>query len=299
MKATNIILIVLIIVAAILAGMLVSTSNKLGKHDGVVAGYEERLSELEVAHNNMLEEREVLVQTIHDLEQKEKGYLKVQQQLYEIADIANTNKKSSLTNVELDPNYATNKSLETLEKNQNELLKLRRERGLLYAEIGSLKEDLKTGPMKDTSKIQEQIDRIQAEIDRTDIMISNLEQAILINQQKVEEQKKELNTIYYVAGNKKELRDMGITSKQGGVLWGLIGATETVRNDFNHEKFTPMDLSESDEILINTWINRVNVHTKQLRSAYELIEVSKDITILKVLDHEQFRKDKHLVIEID
>lgn len=299
MKATNIILIVLIIVAAILAGMLVSTSNKLGKHDGVVTGYEERLSELEVAHNNMLEEREVLVQTIHDLEQKEKGYLKVQQQLYEIADIANTNKKSSLTNVELDPNYATNKSLETLEKNQNELLKLRRERGLLYAEIGSLKEDLKTGPVKDNSKIQEQIDRIQAEIDRTDIMISNLEQAILTNQQKVAEQKKELNTIYYVAGNKKELRDMGITSKQGGVLWGLIGATETVRNDFNHEKFTAMDLSESDEILINAWINRVNVHTKQLRSAYELIEVSRDITILKVLDHEQFRKDKHLVIEVD
>lgn len=301
MKATNIILIVLIIVAAILAGMLVSTNKKLGRHDGVVTGYEERLSELEVAHNNMLEEREVLVQTIHDLEQKEKGYLKVQQQLYEIADIANTNKKSSLTNVELDPNYATNKSLETLEKNQNELLKLRRERSYLYAEIGSLKDDLKAAPVQsqDNSKIQEQIDRIQAEIDRTDIMISNLEQAIIINQEKVTSQQKELNTIYYVAGNKKELRDMGITSKQGGVLWGLIGATETVRNDFNQDKFTAVDLTETDEILINTWINRVNVHTKQLRSAYELIEISKDITILKVLDHEQFRKDKHLVIEVD
>lgn len=296
MKATNIILIVVIVVAAVLAGLLVTSNNKLGSHDSIVKGYEERVSELEATHNNMLDEKENLLQTIHDLEQKEKGHLKLQQQLYEIADIASTNKKSSLSNVELDPNYATDKSLETLEKNQNELKKLRKERGQLYSEINALKKDLNSSDAKD--KIQEQIDRLQAEIDRTDVMISNLEQSIAKSQDLIDSQRKELNTIYYVIGSKKELREMGVTSKEGGVLWGLIGATETVRNDFSQEKFTSKNLAENDEIEINSYIDRIVIHTKQLKSTYELVEVSRGITVLKIKDHEQFRKDKHLVIEI-
>ncbi|MFA7056524.1 MAG: hypothetical protein WC155_03055 [Candidatus Cloacimonadales bacterium] len=296
MKATNIILIVVIIVAAVLAGLLVSSNNKLGSHNAIVKGYEERVSELEVAHNNMLDEKENLVQTIHDLEQKEKGLLKLQQQLYEIAEIASTNKKSTLANVELNPDRATDESLETLEKNQNELKKLRKERGQLYTEINALKKDLNSTDAKD--KIQEQIDRLQAEIDRTDVMISNLEQSIAKSQDLIDSQRKELNTIYYVIGSKKELREMGVTSKEGGVLWGLLGATETVRNDFSQEKFTPKNLAENDEIEINSYIDRIVIHTKQLKSTYELVEVSRGITVLKIKDHEQFRKDKHLVIEI-
>ncbi len=297
MKATNIILIVLIVVSAGLAVMLVSTSNKLSKHDSVVASYEERIAELEVAHNNMLDEKENLMQTIADLQQKEENYLKVQAQLYEIAEITKSNKKN-LANVELDPDYATNQSLETLEKNQNELKKLRNERGLLYAEINSLKKDLNSSNA-DKEKIQAQIDRLQAEIDRTDVMIANLEQSITKSQELIAKQEAELNTIFYVIGNKEELREMGVTSKEGGVLWGLLGATETVRNDFNKERFSSMNLAENDEIEINAYIDDITIHSKQLKSAYELVEVSDDITVLKVKDHEQFRENKHLVIEID
>ncbi len=297
MKATNIILIVLIVVSAVLAGLLISSSNKLGKNDAVVNSYEERISELELAHNNMLDERENLMQTIADLQQKEKNYLRVQEQLYEIAEITKSNKKS-LSNVELDPNYTTNQSLEALEKNQTELKKLRNERGLLYTEINSLKKDLNASNA-DKEKIQSQIDRLQAEIDRTDVMISNLEQSITQSQAIIAKQQKEINTIYYVIGTKEELREMGITSKEGGVLWGLLGATETVRNDFKNDNFTPKNLAEDDEIPINAYIDNITIHTKQHKSAYELVEVSNDITVLKVKDHEQFRRDKHLVIEIN
>merc|ERR1711879_237413 len=246
MKATNIILIVLIVVSAVLAGLLVSSSNKLSKHDSIVQSYEERVAELEATHNNMLDEKENMMQTIADLQQKEKNYLRVQEQLYEIAEITKSNKKS-LGNVELDPDYATNQSLETLEKNQNELKKLRNERGLLYTEINSLKKDLNSSNA-DKEKIQAQIDRLQAEIDRTDVMIANLEQSISQSQALIASQQEEINTIYYVIGAKQELREMGITSKEGGVLWGLLGATETVRNDFNNEQFTPKNLAENDEI---------------------------------------------------
>lgn len=297
MKATNIILIVLIVVSAVLAGLLVSSQNKLGKHDTIVNSYEERISELEATHNNMLEEKDNLMQTINDLQQKEKNYIKVQEQLYEIANITKSNKQS-LGNIELDPNYPTNQSLEALEKNQTELKKLRNERGLLYAEINSLKKDLNSSKA-DKDKIQSQINKLQAELDRTDVMISNLEQSIVQSQAVIAKQQKEINTIYYVIGSKEELREMGITSKEGGVLWGLLGSTETLRNDFKYEQFTSKNLAENDEIAIEAYIDDINIHSKQHRSAYELVEVSKKITVLKVMDHEQFRKDKHLVIEIN
>ena len=297
MKATNIILIVLIVVSAILAGLLVSSQNKLGKHNAIVQSYEEKISELEATHNNMLEEKDNLMQTISDFQTKEKNYIEIQEQLYKIANITKSNKQS-LANIELDPDYSTNQSLQNLEKNQNELKKLRNERGLLYTEINSLKDDLKSSNA-DKEKIQSQINKIQAELDRTDVMISNLEQSITQSEGVIAKQKEELNTIYYVIGNKDELREMGITSKQGGVLWGLLGSTEMIRNDFKNENFTPKNLDENDEIEINAYIDDINIHTKQHKSAYELVEVSKDITVLKVKDHEQFRKDKHVVIEIN
>lgn len=297
MKATNIILIVLIVVSAVLAGLLISSSNKLGKNDSVTQAYEARISELEATHNIILDERDNLMQIVTDLQLKEQNYLKVQDQLYEIAEITKSNKKST-ANVELDPNYATNKSLETLENNQRELKKIRNERGLLSAEIASLKKDLNASNA-DKEKIQTQIDRLQAEIDRTDVMIANLEQSIAQNQAIIAKQQEEINTIYYVIGSKKSLREKGITSKEGGVLWGLLGSTEMLRNDFKSEKFTSKNLAENDEIEINAHISAINIHSKQQKSAYELVEVSKKITVLKVKDHEQFRKDKHLVIEID
>jgi DNA repair exonuclease SbcCD ATPase subunit len=297
MKATNIILIVLIVVSAVLAGLLVSSQNKLGKHNAIVQSYEEKISELEATHNNMLEEKDNLMQTISDFQKKEQNYIEVQNQLYKIANITKSNKQS-LANIELDPDYSTNQSLQNLEKNQNELKKLRNERGLLYAEINSLKNDLNSSSA-DKEKIQSQINKIQAELDRTDVMISNLEQSITQSQGIIAKQKEEINTIYYVIGSKDELREMGITSNEGGVLWGLLGSIEIVRNDFNIEKFTPKNLAVNDEIEIKAYIDDINIYTKQHETAYELVEVSKDITVLKVKDHEQFRKDKHVVIEID
>jgi len=297
MKATNIILIILIVVSAVLAGFLVSSQSKLGEHDAIVKNYEEKISELESNYNLLFEEKQNMVQTIADLQQKDEKNRQLIDQLNELADI-NASNQVATNNVELDPDYIINQSLKTFEKNKKELNSLRAERGKLYAEINSLKKDLNSSNA-DKEKIQAQIDRIQAELDATDVLISNLEKSIAKNESIIAQQEEEINTIFYIIGSKDELREQGITSKEGGVLWGLIGSIETVNNDFNNEQFTPKNLAKNDEIEIKANIDDITIHTKQHKSAYELVEVSKDITVLKVKDHEQFRKDKHVVIEID
>jgi len=297
MKASNIILIVLIVVSAILAGLLVSSQNKLGNHDSIVKDYEDRIAQLEVEHNNMFDEKENLLQTIADLQLKDEKNQLLVEKLNELAKITQS-KKQMASNVELGPDYIVDQSLETLQKNQKELSSLRTERGRLYAEINSLKDALNSSNA-DKEKIQAQINRVQAELDATDVLIANYEQSIKKNQELITQQEKEINTIYYVIGKKSELREMGITSKEGGVLWGLLGSVETLKSDFKRDQFTAKNLAENDEIEIKAYKDDITIHTKQPKSAYELVEVSKDITVLKVKNHEQFRKDKHVVIEIN
>jgi chromosome segregation ATPase len=298
MKVTNIILIGLIILSGALGIFLFQSSNTNSEHGKIVATLEAKIADLEVRQNNLVDENKNLAQTIEDYQQKERRYLEIQQQLNEIAGIASS--KNSLTGntSELDPNSITDNSLNTLEKNQRELKKLRKEKSKLASKINSLKKQLNSSNA-DKEKIQGQIDQLQAEMNKTDVMIANLQTVIEKHQKTIMAQAEEINTIYYVIGTRNELREKGVTTKEGGVLWGLLGSTEAVRNDFSNENFTAQNLTQSDEIEINAHKSDISIHTKQHKSAYELVEISDDKTILKVKNPEQFRKDKHLVIEID
>ncbi|OQY36969.1 MAG: hypothetical protein B6226_05760 [Candidatus Cloacimonetes bacterium 4572_65] len=298
MKVLNIILIGLVILSGSLVVLLVQSNSKLGDHDSIVAGLEERVSEMEAMQNQLVDERDNLIQSINDFEQKERRYLEIQQQLYEIAGITSAKNTLNADNADLDPNAVANQSLDTLQKNQSELKKLRAEKGRLYSKINSLKKDLNSSNA-DKDRIQEQINQLKAEMDKTDVMISNLEQSIINNKEIIKQQNSEMNTIFYVIGNKVQLREMGVTTKEGGVLWGLLGSTEAVRNDYKNENFTSQNLAVNDEIEISAFVDDITIHTKQHKSTYELVEISESKTILKVKNHEKFRKNKHLIIEID
>ncbi len=52
-----------------------------------------------------------------------------------------------------------------------------------------------------------------------------------------------LNTAYYVAGDYKQLKEEQILDKEGGFL-GFLGRTEAVRDDFQRDKFTRIDIRE-------------------------------------------------------
>lgn len=62
----------------------------------------------------------------------------------------------------------------------------------------------------------------------------------------IEWQTLKLNEAYYAIGNAKELKDVGLIERSGGVLG--VGRTSTIKEDFNSEYFTEIDIREFNYI---------------------------------------------------
>jgi len=111
----------------------------------------------------------------------------------------------------------------------------------------------------------------------SDLKLENLEQSRFINRQE-----DELNTAYYIIGEQKELKEMGIINKEGGIIG--IGAVKTIGNDVDVSLFTKIDIRSQTVFPLDakkvtlvsahpsdTYIIRKNEETKR----YESFEITK------------------------
>jgi len=91
------------------------------------------------------------------------------------------------------------------------------------------------------------------EVGKLNVDISTLTQKIAVVEtesaektNKIEEQIVKLNTAYYAYGSKSELEDNGVVERTGGLIG--IGKTTTIKEDFNRDYFTEVDIREFDMI---------------------------------------------------
>jgi len=111
----------------------------------------------------------------------------------------------------------------------------------------------------------------------------------------IEAQEKDLNTIYYAFGTRKELMDKKIITREGGLLG--IGKISTIQRNTELEKYKTFDLSEVEGISFPATRRGYSILSNQSSSSYK-VEKAGDSYILKVTNKELFRKYKLLVIEI-
>lgn len=105
-----------------------------------------------------------------------------------------------------------------------------------------------------------------------------------------------LHKVWFAYGSKKELEEMNVIAKEGGVLG--LGATYTLKDDFNKEYFTEMDDRELNRIPLNaTKVRMVSTHPD---SSYELQKSGKTFTELLITDPTKFWSgSKYLVILVE
>lgn len=108
----------------------------------------------------------------------------------------------------------------------------------------------------------------------------------------VDEKQHELATIYYMMGTKKELTDTGVVEAKGGVLG--IGKTLKPSGLFNEASFTPLDTDQENVIRIPA--PKAQVLSAQPATSYVLQPVDPQTVELRILNAEEFRKIRHLVI---
>lgn len=123
-----------------------------------------------------------------------------------------------------------------------------------------------------------------------------LKQEIVDQKEEIIVQKvNELNKGFFAMGTYKELFANGLVFKEGGLLG--IGKSKTLKNNFNDEYFTPINITEDKVIPLNA--RKVNLISDHPVNSYRLVEENGLITQLEIEVPEDFWKISHYaVIEV-
>ena len=106
---------------------------------------------------------------------------------------------------------------------------------------------------------------------------------------------KEIATVYYVIGTKKELEKMGIIHDEGGFL--SIGETTVLASGLDKRLFKPIDMQNDRIFHVEGKIDEIL--PKRNPEFYRQEKVSTSESLLTVAQPEAFWQDKYLVILVD
>lgn len=174
--------------------------------------------------------------------------------------------------------------------------------------IGSLSAKLKDSKSKITG-LEQMIASLQAQIDSKDGEIGALKASletknielsnIVMNLENVEKESsvktEKLNTAFYAFGTKKELIEKGVLTKEGGFIG--IGKTTKLKDNFNKDYFTKVDVSSTSSI--NIGAKKAKLVTNHPTSSYKLVG-EKTVEKIEITNADDFwSSSKYLVIIIE
>ena len=142
-----------------------------------------------------------------------------------------------------------------------------------------------------------EIARLRESLARMGTEVENLTEQVAVESTRAEnlnteklELENQLNTVYYIVGAEKELREAQIIDKQG-----FIGRTLTVNKTGNLESFTKADSRLLSEIPVGR--KKVSVVTAQPEDSYELVaDADKVVEKLLITDPVRFWEASKVLI---
>lgn len=174
--------------------------------------------------------------------------------------------------------------------------------------VASLSKKLKKANLK-MAEFEKIIERLTKEIESKDGEIASLKAELtkvnaslenLLNEyndrvDEVSTQKEQLNTGFYAFGTKKELMENGVLSREGGFIG--IGKSQRLKEDFNREYFTKVDISSMEKIDLGA--KKAKILTSHPSGSYKFMGEDKVESISILNPGEFWSASKYLVIVID
>ncbi len=144
------------------------------------------------------------------------------------------------------------------------------------------------------AQLTTQVNSLQTQVSGLEVAVQKNQEQIATQEQTIEEKRRELGTIYYVVGTKKELANSGIIVAKGGVLG--LGKTVAPSGRFNETLFAALDTDLETVVRTpSTKPAKAVVLSAQPPESYTLQVVDGHVE-LHITDPKEFRKVKHLVI---
>ena len=149
---------------------------------------------------------------------------------------------------------------------------------------------------KEIASLNEQLKDKKIKIGQLYYSVDSLTFENKAKEEVIEEKIDELNTGYYAIGTFKELRDKNVITKEGGFLG--FGKTEDLKDDFNTNYFSKVDIRKQQSFLI--YADKAEVVTNHPKGSYEIKGADGKADSLIVTNPEAFWKaTKYLVIKVD
>jgi chromosome segregation ATPase len=113
--------------------------------------------------------------------------------------------------------------------------------------------------------------------------------------EKIQEKVDEINEGFYAYGTFEELRDQNVITKEGGFLG--LGKSEALKNDFNKEYFSKIDIRKQRSFLI--YANEAELITPHPEGSYKFYGEDKMDSLVVTNPEEFWGATKYLVILVD
>lgn len=198
-------------------------------------------------------------------------------------------------------NRDINMIFQKLQQNKQTIAELRSKLKKSNSRVGVLEEmiDRMTRQMQEKdveiASLSEKLERMNIQIEVLSSSVGNLAAEGEAKSQTISEQTEALNTAYYVIGTKKELRDQNIITMEGG--FAGIGRNKKIKDDFNPEYFTRIDITKFHSIPILR--KKADIITTHPSQSYKLYG-EKSVDSLVITNPKNFwSTSKYLVIMID
>lgn len=253
----------------------------LTERDSVVNELVDAFTEIEENLRFVKQKRNQLI-----LENSKEGKLDKKQSIIDDINLMNDMlEKSSKRIVQLEKNLR--KSGFELKSFKKKLTKLNKTIEEQNAQLVALKAELNE---KDRLLADLNVKVVEMEAE-----ITNQSKAIETKEKVIEEKVNELNKAYMAYGTYKELKEKGLLTKNGGFMW--IGRHTSIREDFDQEYFTELNIQDTRSIPLHT--RKATVVSEHPNNSYTLVEENGMVEYLKINNPEEFwRISKYAVIAV-
>jgi outer membrane murein-binding lipoprotein Lpp len=152
--------------------------------------------------------------------------------------------------------------------------------------------------LKSTIAEREQsIAQLEANVKGLQATVAEKTKLVQDKESTIDEQQRKMNTVYYIAGTRAELKKKGIITEDGGFLWGLLGSTTVVAGGFDPSEFSTFDKTSGQAIHLEGKVDEIlPKRSPELYASSMPDEKSSD---LKILQPDKFWRNNYLVVVLD
>lgn len=180
-------------------------------------------------------------------------------------------------------------------KNKQKLMSMNKKLKKANLKIAEFQEMIERLNNQIAEKDQE-ISELKGQLEKLNIELSEVTMNYEAAQEMLEEKTGKLQTAFYAFGTSKELTEQGVLTKQGGFIG--IGKAEKLKEDFNKNYFTQIDIKETTSIALSC--KKAKLVTNHPSGSYKLEGPEGKIEKLAILNPEEFwGVSKYLVIVVE